>query len=399
MKVGVFLGGQAPESGGAYTFQATVLNAIGAHANSSNHTFTVFSGAEYVNHSSNQPNGEALNFVSLAVPTFTQRAVAALKRDFPLIKKFAPSPNYLERVLSEQRIDAVWFVDGVAVYPIDIPYIATVWDLMHLTHPWFPEVSARGRWIARELASEAFLKRATAIITGTSVGKSEIERFYGVPSDRIHLLPHPTPAFILDPSGSDDITLSRYGISGKYLLYPAQFWPHKNHVALLQVLRCLEEMNASDYSLVLVGADKGNLNFVRQRAAELNVSEKVFFLGFVAERDLVSLYRKAFALVYVSFCGPENLPPLEAFGLGCPVLAADIPGAREQLGNAAWLIDPTKPEKIAEAIVTLCADSDQRESLIRKGLQRASRWTASDYVNGVFSILDKFSPVRRSWSA
>ena len=38
--------------------------------------------------------------------------------------------------------------------------------------------------------------------------------------------------------------------------------------------------------------------------------------------DLVALYRHAFALAYVTFFGPENLPPLEAFGLGCPVVAS-----------------------------------------------------------------------------
>jgi glycosyltransferase involved in cell wall biosynthesis len=43
-------------------------------------------------------------------------------------------------------------------------------------------------------------------------------------------------------------------------------------------------------------------------------------------------------LRYPSFFGAENLPPLEAFALGCPVIAADMPGAREQLGDAAILV-------------------------------------------------------------
>jgi hypothetical protein len=37
----------------------------------------------------------------------------------------------------------------------------------------------------------------------------------------------------------------------------------------------------------------------------------VRFLGFVPRSDLVMLYRHAFALAYVTFFGPENLPPLE----------------------------------------------------------------------------------------
>ena len=42
----------------------------------------------------------------------------------------------------------------------------------------------------------------------------------------------------------------------------------------------------------------------------------------------------------MSLFGPENLPPLEAMALGCPVVAADVPGAREQLGDAALRVPP-----------------------------------------------------------
>ncbi len=134
-----------------------------------------------------------------------------------------------------------------------------------------------------------------------------------------------------------------------------------------------------------------------QFAAQLQPSIDVAFLGFVPLEDLVALYRGAFALTYMTFFGPENLPPLEAFALGCPVIASDVPGAREQLGNAALFVDPRDPSEIAAAVKTLSDNESMRRTLVEQGRARAEKWTAKEFVRGVFAALDEFEPVRRCW--
>ena len=123
---------------------------------------------------------------------------------------------------------------------------------------------------------------------------------------------------------------------------------------------------------------------------ELGLDEQVHFLGFVNQEDLPALYKQAFALTYLTLFGPENLPPLEAFALGCPVVASNVSGAEEQLGDAAMLVDPTSPEQVANAIRLLHDDNEMRQTLIARGLRRAGKWTVDDFVNGVFDILDDF---------
>jgi glycosyltransferase involved in cell wall biosynthesis len=121
-------------------------------------------------------------------------------------------------------------------------------------------------------------------------------------------------------------------------------------------------------------------------------------LGFVTRDDLIELYQKALALTYVSYFGPENLPPLEAFALGCPVIAADVDGAREQMGDAAIFVNPNSSDQIADAIIRLYRDDKLQSDLIAHGRVRATRWTADDFVKGVFKILDEFEPIRRNWN-
>jgi glycosyltransferase involved in cell wall biosynthesis len=154
-----------------------------------------------------------------------------------------------------------------------------------------------------------------------------------------------------------------------------------------------------DFSVVLTGADKGSLKFVRETARELGLTDRVHLLGFVSREELTYLYQNAFALAYPSFFGPDNIPPMEAFALGCPVIAARVPGANEQMGDAALFFDPSHETELAAKVKELLSTSGLRETLIRRGRNRASQWTAKDYVRGIFQIADEFQSMRRNWSS
>ncbi len=70
----------------------------------------------------------------------------------------------------------------------------------------------------------------------------------------------------------------------------------------------------------------------------------------------------------MSYFGPENLPPLEAMTLGCPVICSNYAGAKEQLGDAADFVDPSSSIEISKALRQVFEDKEWRDGLIRKGL-------------------------------
>ncbi|MCB0104079.1 MAG: glycosyltransferase family 4 protein [Anaerolineales bacterium] len=311
-------------------------------------------------------------------------------------------PNHTEELsafIKTQDIHLLWFVGPTFEEVPDVSYIATVWDLQHRLQPFFPEVSSGGEWDFREEFFAKYLRRASFVITGSNTGKSEIEQFYQIPSERIKTLPHPTPGFALNASVSDAVDIfEKFSIPHDYLFYPAQFWAHKNHVNLLLALSALKNRNGLIVPVVFVGSDQGNLAHIRETIEQLGLSEQVKILGFVSHDELIALYRNAFALGYVTFFGPDNLPPLEAFALGCPVIASDVSGAREQLDDAALFVNPTNPEEIADAILSLYNDPKLRDDLIERGGVIALRWTNRDFVRGVFEIVDEFENIRRCWA-
>ena len=64
------------------------------------------------------------------------------------------------------------------------------------------------------------------------------------------------------------------------------------------------------------------------RRAEFGLAGAVHILGYVSDEELIALYQHAHALLYLSRFGPENLPPLEAFALGCPAIVEDVCGCK-----------------------------------------------------------------------
>ncbi len=401
MKVGFYIGATGPETGGGFTIVHEVMRALAAKKRESRHEFVMLTLAEQT---AERAAPEGLEQLSIRDAFFErpfgQRVDGLMRRQAARLLDLHVVPDgrvgsrpALEALLTEHGFDVIWYPSAWDCCTLEIPFVTVVWDLQHRLQPFFPEVSDDGKWTYREEWMSTVLRRAALVVAGTEVGRHEIERFYGVPRERIRLMPHPTPAFATRVA---DAPASR-PVAGDYLFYPAQFWPHKNHVNLLHALDLLRRQDHLDLSLVLTGSDQGNLAHVRSTASALGLADHVRILGFVPQEELAALYRHAFALAYVTFFGPENLPPLEAFAAGCPVVASDVPGAREQLGDAALLVDPRSPEKIAAAVKSLFADRALRDGLVVRGLQRAQLNTAEAFVAGVDRWLDEFEPVRRCW--
>lgn len=413
MHIGVF---SSRQSGGGFTFVTELLMALSKLAKQSHYKFTLLvPSIEEYNMLQPYIDVNSMNIAILSskkkydIPyeskesifrSITVQVINFLKGK----KKKQPDKFRVETIEEFARandIQVIWFVDQSYGLVPDIPYIATLWDIQHRLQPFFPEVSNNGIWDRREKGLSRYLQRAAFVVAGSKTASNEIERFYQVPAEKIKILRHPTPGFAFSNSPISDTNdvdfLKKYNVSTGYLFYPAQFWAHKNHVNLLLALNLLREKYDLCLNMVFVGSDHGNGEYINQKIEDLNLTSQVTVLGFVSQSDLVMLYRNALALTYVTYFGPDNLPPLEAFALGCPVIASNVSGAHEQLGNSALLVNPSSPVEIAEAIWKVYKSPKLRSDLVQRGKKRASSWTNEDFVQGIFKILDEFEPIRRTW--
>jgi glycosyltransferase involved in cell wall biosynthesis len=380
--------------GGRFTFQETIVRATSRLVDETHHEFvTIASG--FSRHTEGTRLWRARRMSQVGATT----AIRVLHdvQDAAIGKRLVHRRTRLQRILDEIGVDLVWFPTTYAE-DVELPYLATVFDLEHRIKPWFPEVTIRGEFERREAFFQRYLPKATRVIVPSAAGVEQVGRFYAVPPENCLPLSYPTPDFALraaDGAKSPASTVRGLGIEGRYLFYPAQFWPHKNHASALDVLEVLRSRGEA-FSLVFVGSDQGQRVHVERQIERRALAEAVHILGYVAQDDLVALYQHAHALLFVSRFGPENLPPLEALALGCPAIVSDVPGTAEQVGDAALVVNTADSEAVADAVLRV-GESRERERLVEAGVLRARSWTADDYVNAVLRWVDEFERERRLW--
>jgi glycosyltransferase involved in cell wall biosynthesis len=280
-----------------------------------------------------------------------------------------------------------------------MPYVTAVHDLQHRLQPEFPEVSANGEWESREYLFRNACRHATLIVAESEVGKEDVLNFYGpcgVTEDKIKVLPY-LPATYLARKVSEterQRVRTTYHLPDRYLFYPAQFWPHKNHARIVQALGLLKTEYHIDVSIVFCGSHSGYIrentyNAVMSLRSGVGMENEISDLGYVPDEDMSALYAGAVALVMPTFFGPTNIPVLEAWAFDCPVLTSDIRGIREQVADAAVLVDPRSVEAIAEGIYRLWTDENLRGTLTDAGRRRLSSYTADDFRNRLIEILEE----------
>lgn len=247
----------------------------------------------------------------------------------------------------------------------DVPSIYHPWDLQHLHLPDFFTEEQRA-W--RELTYRAYCAQAKLVVTASEWIKDDLVTQYGLPSERIDVIavPPPTAAYP-DPTPSETADVAgRLGLPERFVYYPAQTWPHKNHGRLFEALALLREDG-----LVVPLVCSGHLNErypeVMETARRLGIASQVRFVGFVEPVEIQVLYRMARAMVFPSLYEGWGLPILEAFSNGLPVACSNATSLPEVAGEAALLFDPSDSRSMADAVRRLWTDDRLGAELAERG--------------------------------
>lgn len=317
--------------------------------------------------------------------------------------KFFFQRSILERKFKKYRIDLVYFTSpSDLVLGIDnLNFIYTVWDLAHRDEPEFPETRFDREFESRDKKLRRHLPKAVATIVDSEQGKLNAVNRYGLDHNRVHIIPFQAAIALRDDNYQDEMgfidILEKYDLNHPYVFYPAQFWAHKNHTYILEGLKILEEKHGIPVNAIFSGSDKGNMPHVKNYAKSLGLIERVRFVGFVPNDEILRLYKQSLAVVMPSYFGPTNIPPLEAFKLGIPFLYSDKDGFREQVGESALFMDLKRPETLADHLKNLLVDSSLRERLIKSGKERSQRLESIEPIKVLESVIEDFRWRRLTW--
>jgi len=267
-------------------------------------------------------------------------------------------------------------------YECPISSVIPIYDLMHRYESRFAEVGEENIYAQREHHYKNICRYAKFILVDSQLGKEHVLESYRCGAEKIIVLPYAPPRYVYE--SVDKHILDKYDLPERFILYPAQFWSHKNHIAIIQALRILRDEYAVTIHAVFAGSAKNAYNDIQQKIHEYQLTDQIKILGYVQNDELVALYKRAEALVFPSFFGPTNIPPLEAAALGRPILLADIYAHREQLGDDAWYFNPNDYHQLAELILKLF-NSDQSELKQHFG---SHHWNMDSQIESTIKILE-----------
>lgn len=294
---------------------------------------------------------------------------------FDLVQIALKLKSPFERALIRDGVDVVHFTSTSKRHLLlhQLPFIITIFDGCHRDAPEFPEVRTFGEFERREILFRLASTKAVAVIVNASELIDDLCRRYAMERDRAICIPFSPSTYVsrsAPDAAADAAVLAKYRIEPGYLFYPAQFWPHKNHITLLAALALLRERGITE-RLVLCGSNRSGRDKIDLAIRTYGLSDHISIIGFVESAELGALYRGASALVMPTYFGPTNLPPLEAWAVGTPVIYPEA--FKAQAGDAAILFDYDDPRSLADAIVSLRADGT-RERLSAAGHRRLAQF-------------------------
>jgi glycosyltransferase involved in cell wall biosynthesis len=298
-------------------------------------------------------------------------------------------------VIESRKLDLMFYPTSSNLsFLCDTPSVVAIHDVMHRVRPEFKEVSAGGRWENREYGFQNISKKAFRILVDSEVGKQNVVKYYRTGTKKVIVLPFLPPSY-LDSKMSESQArrvCDKLKLPGKFIFYPAKFWPHKNHRNLIKALNILKKQGVK-INLVLTGskeADFSTYNEVFDLILRYKLKSQIYYLGYVSDKEISAIYKTAEAMVMPTFFGPTNIPILEAWVMGTPAITSDIRGCRNQLGDAGLLINPQNPSDIAEKIRKVYNNKNLRKELSLRGKRRLKLWTFRRLTQRISEIIKDF---------
>ena len=272
----------------------------------------------------------------------------------------------LPRSAARAGVDVLHTLAYTAPFHAAMPVVVSVHDVSYARHPeWYPH---QRDWVRRAYYRLS-ARRADAVVAPSHFSASEIEAAYGLTGDRVSVVPLGVEAAFGAPRGQDEPLPA--GVREPFALHVGDVHARRNPDVVLRALASLDGRGAPPVQLVLAGVDRGEVEALGAEAS----AGRVVGLGPVSESMLLTLYRRAFVLVYPSRYEGFGFPLIEAMASGLPVIASRAASIPEVAGDAALLVDPEDAGAWADGLVRLLADDAFRADLVSRGRERAALFT------------------------
>ncbi|MEO8413536.1 MAG: glycosyltransferase [Ginsengibacter sp.] len=215
----------------------------------------------------------------------------------------------------------------------------------------------------------------------------------------IHIAPVVVHANISEEKA--DSILKQLNIDFPYIIFPGNFFPHKNHLNLFTAFSMLKERKGfNDYKLILTGmnSDQVTRGIAGRRGVRLLTKNSshddfdVMGMGYQSNEVIDALISKANLLVSPSLYEAICTPAMDAWNFGTPTAISDIPPFREH--EKAWGIrsaffDPMDPKNMADVIEAYLNNYDSAIEEGKVSQANMAKYSWKEVTDGYMKIFEK----------
>lgn len=240
------------------------------------------------------------------------------------------------------------------------PTVLSMHDIQHLHFPQFFSWAQR---LSRTVTYELSARYANYLQASSEFIKADLLQQYALHEEQLVVIPEGVDLGVFARSTAGPGTQSSQDLPRRFLFFPAQLWPHKNHITVLRALEKLRRERDLRIPLIMTGASYSAapslLAFVKDNAMD----DQVTYLGKVPFAELLNLYHRATFLITAVLYESSSLPVLEAAAAGTPIIASRIP-PNEEMSRILKLslFDPLDSVELAR----LLEDVWFNESLVKE---------------------------------
>lgn len=288
-------------------------------------------------------------------------------------RMFATIPHSPE-VIERAEIDLMHFA-------LQSAFRTTCRSIYHphdLQHIHLPEYFSNYERTGRSLKYKSFCDAASLVAVSSSWVKDDVAENLGVPKSKIAVVPlaPATELSNISLTPSELATVKKdFDLPEQFAFYPAQTWPHKNHIALVEAIAVARDRYGLKIPLVLAGRHGSSQASIQRRIEQLRLTDQVRSLGFIAATHLQALYKLCRLVVIPSKFEAASFPLWEAFLAGAPATCSTVTSLPRQANGAALLFKEDDVEGMAKCVCRIWTDDALRRDLVERGTQVISQFT------------------------
>ncbi len=253
-----------------------------------------------------------------------------------------------QNTLKANHVDLLFCPFGAAVFQEQgIPIVSTILDIQHEFYPQFFDADELEH---RKKFYQAIVNRVERVACISNFTKETFCNTYGYDPYRAKTI----YIAIQNRFQEKDLSiLEKLRLTeNSYLVYPANFWEHKNHKLLLNAfsMYVTKHQNAR---LVLTGNPLEQKPYYEKLLKQLHIQDQVVITGYLTQAELYSILDGAKGLIYPSLFEGFGIPVVEAMQMKKLIACSNLTSLPEIGCSSIHYFNPKKPDEIYDGIAFL----------------------------------------------